>query len=519
MGINLRMTARLLTLDAGGKRIVVLNESDAKELGVRSLDRVRILADSHELRAIVNTTPKLIREGELGVYLEVQQHLQLQDGEAVEVTPTSSPPSLLHIRSKLRGRSLATTELRDIVRDVIDGKLSEIEIASFVVGLHSCGMSPEEAYGLSIAMVETGATLKLDASIIADKHSIGGVPGDKTTLLVVPIVSACGLTIPKTSSRAITSAAGTADRAEVLMPVEFSVDEMGRIVKRTNGCVVWGGSLDLAPADDLFVQVEHPLSIDPLLLPSILSKKKAVSANVVVIDIPCGRGTKVKTIGEAEMLARDFMHLGSRLDMRLQCAITFGEQPVGYCIGAALEAREALQVIMGRGSVPDLVDKAVDLAGILLEMGGVTQKGWDLAMETLKSGKAERKLREIIAEQGGNSNITPEQISIGRESVDIISDNSGYVFWISNNALVQLARAAGAPKDSGAGVVIHKKIGDTVAKGERLYTIYADKGTKLSEAERLAQDARIFGVSDRVEMMIEEIKQLHEEEKMFILER
>ncbi|MFH0848508.1 MAG: AMP phosphorylase [archaeon] len=513
------MISRILSLEAGGKRIVILNESDAKELGIRSSDRVRVLADGHELGAIVNTTSRLIREGELGVFLEVQQHLQLDDGEAVEVTPAGSPPSLLHIRSKLRGRSLAVTELRDIVRDVVDGKLSDIEIASFVVGLHSFGISPEEAYGLSTAMVETGVTLKLGASMIVDKHSIGGVPGDKTTLLVVPIVSACGLTIPKTSSRAITSAAGTADRAEVLMPVKFSVDEMSRIVKRTNGCVVWGGALDLAPADDLFVQVEHPLSIDPLLLPSILSKKKAVNADVVVIDIPCGRGTKVKTIGEAEILARDFMRLGSRLGMRLQCAITFGEQPVGHCVGAALEAREALETIMGRSSVPDLVDKAVDLAGILLEMAGITQNGWDLAMETLKSGKAEKKLREIISEQGGDGKITPENIPIGKESVDIISDNSGYVFWINNNSLVQLARVSGAPKDNGAGIIIHKKIGDTVKEGEKLYTIYAEKGTKLSEAERLARDARVFGVSDRVEMMIEEIKELREEEKAFILER
>lgn len=513
------MIARLLSLDAGGKRIVVLNESDAKELGVRSLDRVSVVAAGQELRAIVNTTPRLIPERQLGVYQEVQDQLHLSEGVTVDVTAAPSPPSLMHIRSKLRGRNLGISEIRDIVKDVVDGSLNEIEIASFVVGLHSYGMSPDEVYGLSVAMVETGARLELGKKMVADKHSIGGVPGDKTSLLVVPIVSACGVTIPKTSSRAITSAAGTADRAEVLMPVELGVSDMRRVVERANGCIVWGGSLDLAPADDIFIQVEHPLSIDPLLLPSILSKKKAVNANIVVIDIPCGRGTKMKTIGDATVLAKDFMRLGSRLEMKLQCAVTFGEQPVGYGIGPAIEAKEALEVIMRRRSLPDLVDKAADIAGILLEMAGITRDGHAMAMDVLRSGRAEKKLREIISEQGGDAEITPDDISIGEEHFDITSDRSGYVFWINNNELVQLARLAGAPKDQGAGVVIHKKIGDTVSVGEKIYTVYATKRTKLSEAERTVANTRVFGISDRTEMLIEEIKEVPEEEKTFILER
>ncbi len=515
----MRLAARMIGIDAGGKRIVVLNEADAKELGVRSLDRVRLQAGKYELTAIVNTTFGFLREGELGVYQEVQDQLNLSEDDHVEATAASSPPSLLHIRTKLRGQNLSMTELREIVRDVIDGKLSEAEIASFVVGLHSYGMSPDEAYGLSLAMVETGKRLQIEARQIADKHSIGGVPGDKTTLLVVPTVSACGLTIPKTSSRAITSAAGTADRAEILMPVEFSADEVRRIVDRTKGCIIWGGSLDLAPADDMFIQVEHPLSIDPLLLPSILSKKKAVNANIVVIDIPCGRGAKVKTIGEARMLARDFMNLGSRFDMILRCAITYGDQPVGHCIGPALEAREALEVIMRRKSTPDLVDKAADIAEMILQMAGISGDGQSLAMETIRSGKAERKLREIISEQGGNPKIMPEDIPVGAQNVDILSDKSGYVFWINNSALVRLARLAGSPKDKGAGIIIHKKIGDAVTEGERLYTLYADRETKLAEAEQVARDAIIFGVSHRMEMTIEEIKDIPQIERAFILER
>src|SRR5574337_1214602 len=216
-------------------------------------------------------------------------------------------------------------------------------------------------------MVATGKQLHLRKKIIADKHSIGGVPGDKTTLLVVPIVAAAGLTIPKTSSRAITSAAGTADRAEMLMPVEIEVKEMRKVITECNGCIIWGGALDLTPADDIFVRAEYSLSIDPLLLPSIMSKKKAVGATHLIIDIPTGRGAKVKTIGEADLLAKDLIELGRKLGIHTQCILTHGEMPVGYTLGASLEAREALSVLMNKSNVPDLIDKACHLAGSLFE--------------------------------------------------------------------------------------------------------------------------------------------------------
>ena len=208
------------------------------------------------------------------------------------------PSSVYSIRNRLSGRKLTYEEILEIIRDMVKGHISEIEMTSFVTALHILGLDLDEATSLSLAMVETGNTLKIDKPLIVDKHSIGGVPGDKTTLLAVPIIAVAGLTIPKSSSRSITSATGTADRAEILMPVSLGVEEMRRVVEKTDGCIVWGGALDMAPADDIFIRVEHPLSIDPLLLPSIMSKKKAVGTNLLVVDIPTGRGTKIKTIGE-----------------------------------------------------------------------------------------------------------------------------------------------------------------------------------------------------------------------------
>jgi len=514
----MKLKARILGLEAGGKSVVVLNREDAEDLSVSSLERVRLSKDNKESIAIVNTATKLIEKGTVGVYEEVRNSLGLEDGEEVDVEIAPLPSSVYFIRNKLRQRKLTYEEIREIIRDMVRGNLSEIEIAAFVTALHIYGLDLDEATSLSRAMVETGSTLQIDKHPIVDKHSIGGVPGDKTTLLVVPIIAAAGLTIPKSSSRAITSAAGSADRVEVLMPVSLSIDEMKRVVEKTNGCMVWGGSLNLAPADDMFVRIENPLSIDPLLLPSIMSKKKAVNADLLVLDIPTGRGTKVKTIGDAELLAKDFMELGRRLNIKVRCAITYGEQPVGYAIGPALEAREALSVLVGEDYVPDLIDKATDIAGMLLEMSG-KKDGKAIAMEILKSGKAERKLREIIEAQGGDPSIKPEEIHVGDEVFTLRSERSGYLLWINNASLVEIARLAGAPKDKGAGVLLHRKIGEAVRKGDPLLTIYAERDIKLERAINRLEESYVLGIGERMEMLIHEVRTFPVPKKTFMLER
>ena len=514
----MKLKARILGLEAGGKLVALLNREDAEDLGVSSLERVRIAKNNREAIAIVNTATKLIERGTIGIYEEVRAILDIEAGEEVDVEISPLPKSVHFIRNKLRQRKLTYEEILEIIKDMVRGNLSEIEIASFVTALHIFGLDLDEATSLSRAMVETGSTLEIDKHPIVDKHSIGGVPGDKTTLLVVPIVAAAGLTIPKSSSRAITSAAGSADRVEVLMPVSLSIDEMREVVEKTNGCMVWGGSLNLAPADDMFVRIEHPLSIDPLLLPSIMSKKKAVNAELLVLDIPTGRGTKVKTIGDAELLAKDFMELGQRLNIKVQCAITYGEQPVGYTVGPALEAQEALRVLMGERYVPDLVDKATDIAGILLEMSGM-KNGKTLAMEILKSGKAEKKLREIIGAQGGNPEVKPEDIYVGGETFTIRSKKKGYLLWINNASLVEIARLAGAPKDKGAGVHLHKKIGDAVRENDPLFTIHAERDIKLQRAIDRLKKSYVLGIGERMEMLIHEVREPPIPKKMFMLER
>lgn len=513
----MKLRVKLVGFSTGGKPIAVLNKDDAGELGIRSSDRIVIRYEKFELIAITNISEKLVKKGEIGICEELN-HVKLKENTEVEIDVASYPTSLQFIRNRLKGRRLAFEEILAIVKDITNGYLSEIEIASFVTALHDSSLDLDEATSLTLAMVETGKRLQLDKKFIADKHSIGGCAGDKTTLLLVPIIAAAGLTIPKTSSRAITTAGGTADRAECLMPVELDISDMKRIVEKTNGCIIWGGSLHLAPADDIFIQVEYPLSIDPLLLPSIMSKKMGVGATHLVIDIPVGRGTKVKTIGDGNMLAKDFIALGKKVGIVTQCAVTYGEQPIGWAIGPALEAKEALEVLMRKKNVPDVIDKVANIAGMLLEMSG-KENGKEFALEILRSGKAEHKLREIIFEQGGNSEVKPEDIKIGGYGTDFVSNNAGVVLWMDNVSLTEIARAAGAPKDKGAGIQLYKKLGDSIKKGEKLFTVYSEKSRKLNRVRKLLEESKPIGTGSRMEMLIHKIKEVPIAKRTFILER
>jgi len=511
------LKVKRLYIEAGGKPIVLLNKDDADDLGVRALGRVRLKVNGHELTAIVNTTFKVIDKGVIGVYEEVASKLNLEDGSIVDVSLSEPPKSIFFIREKLKGKKLTYGEIYEIVKDVVEGNLSEVEISAFVTALHTFGLDLDEATNLSIAMVKVGETLDLGDILVVDKHSIGGVPGDKTSLVAVPTIAAAGLTIPKTSSRAITSAAGTADRAEVLMPVALELDEIRSVVLKTGGCLVWGGALHLSPADDIFVRVEYPLAIDPLLLPSIMSKKKAVNAKMLVIDIPTGRGTKVKTIGEANALAKDFIELGRRLGIQTGCAVTYGEQPVGYAVGPALEAREALETLMGSNRAVDLVSKAANIAGVLFKMAGVGDA--ETALQLIRSGKSEKKFREIIAAQGGDPDVKPDDIPIGDKTYEVRAKRRGRVLWIDNGRLVEVARAAGAPKDKGAGILLNKKIGEHVDEGELLYTVYSESSVKLQNAIELIEARDFMGIGRSMDMLIQFIAEPPVYRRRFELER
>ncbi|MFQ5887552.1 MAG: AMP phosphorylase [Candidatus Hydrothermarchaeales archaeon] len=474
-----------------GRLEVVLNEEDMKEVSLHPKDRIRIWTDHKSCIAIVNSSTEFIKEGEIGVAKEVVDKLKIKEGDIVQGTPVEKPHSVEFIKKKMEGCTLTETEYETIIKDVISNKLTEIEIAAFISALYIHDMTLDETVSLTRQIASTGETLNLKNKPIFDKHSLGGVPGNKISLIVVPIVAAAGLTIPKTSSRAITSASGTADTMEVLAPVEFNAEEIGDIVDKTNGIIAWGGGVNLAPADDIFIQVEYPLSLDPhnLAICSVMAKKMAVGAEFVAIDLPMGSGTKIKDMDTARRFAKDFIELGEKIGIKVECAVTYGDKPIGRAVGPALEAKEALLDLEGKGPSTSLLEKSTAIAGMILEAGGVAMRGEGkkAAEDIVSTGKALKKMREIIKAQGGDPDIKSKDIPVGeyREKVDSVDE--GYVTGIDNRSVVQIARTAGAPKDKGAGILFHVTRGRKVKKGDTLFEIYAESEYKLKQALTLAK--------------------------------
>lgn len=485
-----KFKARIIDIKQGGFEIL-LNSQDAEELGIHPLDRVKISCEKGSLTAVANITPTLVKKGEIGIFTEVSEALGLTEGELVRAIPGERPPSLQYIKKKMNGQKLSKEEIYTIIKDIVDNTLSDIELSAYVTAVAIRGMDMDEIAEMVNAMVDTGERITFDKSPIVDVHSIGGIPGNKYALLTVPIVAANGVIIPKTSSRAITSPSGIADTMEVLAPVSHIAQKIKQIAETVGGTLVWGGSVNLAPADDKIIRVEYPLSLDPKpqVLASVISKKKAAGVEILLIDIPMGKGAKVETEDEARELAQDFIELGRRVGIRVECAITYGSQPLGRAVGPALEAREALMALEGKYAPRSLVEKSCALAGILLEMAGVAERGRGkyIAEETLRSGKALSKFKEIIEAQGGNPDITSDDIEIGKYTYDGIAWEDGYVQMVNNAAVTQICRTAGAPRDKGAGMMIWQKMGSQVKKGDKLYTIYAESSVKLERAKALAQ--------------------------------
>ena len=498
------LTAKILDL-AAGSRVVFLNIEDAQLLGVVVRDRVRVRgANDRTATALVDTTNTIVEVNQIGLPRTIAQELKVEADGSVSVQPIPPPVSVKYVHDKMRGKKLAREELYSIVRDVVDRNLSEVEMAAFLMAEQYHGMDEDELLWLTRAIAETGTRIDFEKPVF-DKHSIGGVPGNKVTLIVVPIIAATGLLIPKTSSRAITSPSGTADTMSVLAPVEFSAQELKKIVSKISGAIVWGGGLNLAPADDAFITVEYPLQLDPepQMIASILAKKLAVGTDFLVLDIPTGEGAKISGSEEARRLGNRFIDLGAKLGIKIRCGVTYGGQPVGHAVGPALEAREALQTLEGSGPT-SLVEKSTALAGMLLEMAGKASKGngQEMAKEILESGRALKKMKEIIEAQGGDPSIKSEQIEIGTYKQTVTAPADGYATHVSNAAITQLARATGAPRERGSGVVLYLKRGHKVSKGEPILDIYAERETKLEQAYSLVAKLQPVTIEG---MLLEEI--------------
>jgi len=476
------------------EKIILINRINAEEMDIKSQDKVMVQTKTgRKTYATVYISNLVFEEDLILISGNLARELNISDGDEIKITLAHVPKSIYYIRKKLNKEKLGYNEIYQIIYDIVEGRLGPPEIMGFVLACNYVSMDLDEIEALTKAMVETGNVIEFNKPTY-DKHSIGGVPGNKVSLLIVPIIAASGLTIPKTSSKAVTSPTGTADTMEVLANVEFTIDEFVEIVRKTNGAIVWGGKLELAPADDIIIRVERTVGIDPIpqMIASIMAKKIAAGIKHLVLDIPTGAGTKMATIEEATNFGRLFLEIGSRLGLNVQCGITYGAQPVGHAVGPALEAREALTALMTSEGPASLIEKAVSLAGILLEMGGKAPigYGYNLAKDILVSGKACEKMKEIIEAQGGDPNIKPDDIPLGDHHYEVYAPVDGFVTDVSNTAIAAIARAAGAPKDKGAGVIIHVKRGRKVNKGDKILDIYAERATRLQDAVSILHNTR-----------------------------
>ncbi len=488
------MLLKVHLIDIAGRGILV-HKKDAVKAGVIPGDRIEVKnqVSGKTFGAPVETTSSLVQEGTIGILKENAEHILIKEGDSVDVSLIPMPSSLEYIKKKMDGKKLSREEMQSIITDISNDNLSSGEISAFVASIYINRLDMDEIESMTRAMVETGDKLEFFSGPVVDKHSIGGVPGNKVTLLIVPIVAANGLLIPKTSSRAITGAAGTADIMEVLAPVEFSAEELTRMTQKNKGVIVWGGSTNLVPADDKIIHQEYPLKINPVdkMLASVMAKKFAAGVSVLAIDMPVGKFCKVKNKDEGEALAQKFIELGKRLGIRVECALTYGDAPVGRSIGPKLEVKEALSVLEGADNPKSFIDKSCALAGIVLELAGKANpgEGYNLAYNTIKTGAALKKMKEIIEIQGGDPSVSSSNIIPGEFSQTIHADVDGFVVDVNNRSLISVARTAGSPSDHGAGIYLHAKSGLHLNKGDPVFTIYADHKWKLDKA---VEEARVL---------------------------
>ena len=466
--------------------------------GFTALTRVLISCDGRELIATLNVVTGDWLTLDVAALSETAWKALAPQGDAwADFSHPEPPASAQALRAKVFGQRLSDGDFLSLMRDTVENRLSEIELAAFVTACAGERLDHAETIGLTRAMVAVGQRIDWGGGPVLDKHCVGGLPGNRTTPIVVAIVAAAGHRIPKTSSRAITSPAGTADTMEVMAPVALDLAAMRRVVDQEGGCIVWGGNVRLSPADDVLIRVERPLDFDSdgQLVASVLSKKFAAGSSHVLIDIPVGPTAKVRSLGAADSLEARLLTTANALELTLKVLRTDGTQPVGYGIGPALEARDVLGVLRLDPDAPkDLRKRSVDLAAALLELapGAIAGSGHEIARSLLDSGAALKKFLAICTAQGGFT-----EPALSAHSRPVLCLRDGQIQDVDNRRLAKIAKLAGAPGSPKAGIDCRVRIGDAVRAGDPLFQVHSQTRGELEYAlEYAAAHVDIFLIAD-----------------------
>ncbi len=485
-----------LRVDTLGEHVIAIHESSIRtgSLGFNPMDRAHVMGIhpvTGEKREVIGVLSfcrdQLVAPDEIGLVDQAFRDLGLPEGSMVNATLAVAPRSVDLVRAKLRGHRLEREAFDRILSDVVRHRYSRVELSMFVLGCALRGLDTQELADYTRAMIGTGERLEFGPGPIADKHCVGGIPGNRTTMVVVPILASMGLKVPKTSSRAITSSAGTADTMGVIAEVALKPPKLHEVVEKVGGCIAWGGALELAPADDILITVERPMEIDTeaQMVASILAKKKTVGATHVLIDIPVGPTAKVRSLTAAEHLRSMFRAVAEQIDLKLSVITTEARGPIGRGIGPRLEAMDVLSVLKREPGAPmDLREKSLYLAARLLELTGVVPAthGYRAAQQALDSGAAFRKFEEIVAAQGAGE--LPAEAPY-RCSVKAPAD--GRIREVDCWEIARVAKRAGAPANLSAGVRLLHGIGEVVGKDEDLIEIHAESPEQLEFARDYAQ--------------------------------
>lgn len=503
MGLYLK--TKKLDLEGGKDLYIVLNKADAERIGLHDGDMAFLGYRDTEMYVKTILTDNKVKEGEIGLYEELVDERFAPVNRRVFLDIPQPTKSLEAIKKKMEGGRLGEEELKSVMEDIGKRKLRETEVAFFVSTFFNPGFNDDEIYWMAKAMAGSGKMLDFknirnNGDVVVDKHSIGGTAGKGITPILVSILAANDLVCPNTSTRAITSPAGTSDILEVVMPVAIEEKEVYEVVKKTGACLIWGGSLYLAPADDEIINVERSLRIQEFqkVLVSIVAKKLAMGVTYVLIDLPYGEDTKLERPDDLEFLEREFKELFSKVGIKCFTIKRQIKGPEGNGVGPALEIREALRILeQHEDRSRSLESTVLDMATILLEESGKAQKGDGrmLAEQTLKSEKALNKFWEIAQAQGQEKILKSDEIPVGEFTSEIKSIKDGKIHSIDTRGIVDIARALGTPKIKGAGIYLSKTVGDSVAKGDVIATLYSETETRLQHGEEMANVEKIWKIS------------------------
>lgn len=492
------LVARRVELDTHDQLVAITRRDSpvCRSEGFSAHARVRLQSgERHIIATLYQIDSDLLGLDEIALSKSAWQRLQIDEGDLVHLAHPQPIDSLGLVRGRIYGNRLGREEMHRIIADIGAGRYADVHLAMFLTAMATQAPDDDELINLTEAMVNAGDRLHWNRDIIADKHCVGGLPGNRTTPLVVAMVTACGLWMPKTSSRAITSPAGTADTMETLAPVDLDLDRMRQVVEKEGGCVAWGGAVRLSPVDDMLIRVARLMDLDAegQMVASVLSKKVAAGSTHLVLDVPVGPTAKVRTPQEARELSRRLEAVAAAFGLKLRVLMTDGSEPVGRGIGPALEARDLLQVLQNHPDQPlDLRKRAVKLAGALLELTATAAdaKGEMMAEKVLADGSAWSKFKAICHAQGG---LREPPVAARRHQMSATCP--GEIVSVDNRRLARVAKLAGAPAAPAAGLEIHVKLGDHVDVDQPLYTIHADTAGELNYAREFAETNGIIKIS------------------------